>query len=136
MEITGKPGFYSGRLSVGGFVGAVRSVETGLGHMLVEVEAPGGVVVLRLATDGQFFSGNWVMGEQRGTATADRRRPDKRQPHQKRRPHQGARYEGAGCQDPGCQDARYEDVPLRPVFAGPLSTGRSSRSPHSDHEPS
>ena len=117
MEIIGKPGFYSGRLSVGGFVGAVRSVETGLGHMLVEVEAPGGVVVLRLATDGQFFSGNWVMGEQRGTATADRR-----QPHQdKPRRHQGA---------------RYEDVPLRPVFAGPLSTGRSLRSPHSDHEPS
>lgn len=110
LEITGKPGFYSGRLSVGGFVGAVRSVETGLGHMLVEVEAPGGVVVLRLATDGQFFSGNWVMGEQRGTATAD-----------KHRPHQGVRYEG---------------VPLRPGFAGPLSTGRSLRSPHSDHEPS
>lgn len=100
MEITGRPGFYSGRLSVGRFVGVVRSVETGPGHMLVEADAGSRIVVLRLATDGEFFSGNWMMGEQRGTAIADKRRS-------------------------------YDEAP-----AGPLSTGRSSRSPHSDHEPS
>ena len=100
MEISGEAGSYVGRLSVGGIVAVVRRVEPGPGHMRVEADTGRGIVVLRLATDGEFFSGNWVMGAQRGTATAEKRRPY---------------YEG--------------DV-------GPVSTGSSSRPPHSDHEPS
>lgn len=99
MEISGKPGSWTGRLSVGSVVAVVRRVETRPGHMHVEADTDRGRLVLRLATDGTLFSGNWVLGGQRGSVVAEKREP----------------YEGD---------------------AGPVSTGKSSRLPHSDQEPS
>ncbi len=72
MEIYGEPGAYLGRVSVGGVNGRIVLVEPGEGHMNVQVEVEGGRLVFRLAGDGAFLSGNWVMGERRGTVVAER----------------------------------------------------------------
>lgn len=75
MEISGEPGRWRGRLSVGQVVAVVRRVETGPGHMRVEADTDRGRLVLRLATDGDFFSGNWTLGRQRGAVVAEKRQP-------------------------------------------------------------
>lgn len=97
MDVRGAPGAYRGRLEAGGLSAEIVAVETGPGHMTVEADTGQGKVVLRLAVNDGFLSGNWVLGLRRGTVTAERRR-----------------------RQPGV----------------PVSTGRSSRPPHSDHEPS
>lgn len=99
MEISGETGAYLGRISVGGVVAVVRRVETGPGHMRVEADTDRGRLVLRLAGDGGYFAGNWILGVQRGAVVAEKPLPYRRD-------------------------------------AGPVSTGRSSRPPHSAHEPS
>ena len=73
MEIQGEPGAYLGRVSVGGIAGRVVVVEPGEGHMSVQVEVDGGLMVLRLAGDGAFLSGNWILGRRRGAVVAERR---------------------------------------------------------------
>lgn len=75
MEIYGEPGAYLGRVEVGGLNGRIVLVEPGEGHVSVQVEVEGSRLVLRLAGDGGFLSGNWVMGGRRGTAVAERRVP-------------------------------------------------------------
>lgn len=74
MEIRGSPGNYRGRLVVGVTEVAIGSVEVGAGFMNVHADMPTGALVLRLAGDGAFFSGNWVLGAQRGTVIAEKRR--------------------------------------------------------------
>ena len=74
IEIRGSPGNYRGRLVVGGTEAAIGSVEVGAGHMNVRAIMPTGTLVLRLAGDGAFFSGNWVLGAQRGTVIAEKAR--------------------------------------------------------------
>ena len=73
MEINGEPGAYLGRVSVGGVSGRIVLVEPGEGHMIVQVVVEAGRLVLRLAGDGAFLSGNWLMGERRGAVVAERR---------------------------------------------------------------
>lgn len=73
MEIRGEEGSYTGLLSAGAMAAALRSVEVGPGHMQIEADTGQGIVILRLAADGRFLSGNWVMGERRGTFTAEKR---------------------------------------------------------------
>lgn len=97
MEVRGAPGAFRGRLEAGGLSAEIVAVETAPGHMTVEADTGRGTVVLRLAVDAGFLSGNWVLGRRRGTVTAERR-------------------------------GRQSGVPT--------STGRSSRPPHSDQEPS
>lgn len=112
MEIRGAPGAYRGRLEAGGLSADIVAVETGPGHMAVEADTGQGTVVLRLAVDDGFLSGNWVLGLRRGTVTAQRR---------------------------GRQPAGFGAVAGSGAVAesgGPVSTGRSSRPPHSDQEPS
>ncbi len=119
MEVYGEPGGYVGRVSVGGVNARIVLVEPGEGHMSVHVEVEGGLLLFRLAGDGAFLSGNWVMGERRGTVAAKRRRDDGR-----RGPTRMSRRSNA----PGTYSADR--------LGGPVSTGRSLRPPHSDQDPS
>lgn len=74
MQIRGEPGNYVGTVAVGSVGGRIRTVETGEGHMVVHIDTGTGALVFRLAGDGSSFSGNWVMGERRGTIVVDRSR--------------------------------------------------------------
>lgn len=73
MEIRGAPGAYRGRLEAGGLSAEIVAVETGPGQMTVDADTGQGTIVLRLAVDDGFLSGNWVLGPRRGTVTAERR---------------------------------------------------------------
>ena len=73
MEIRGEPGDYRGMLTVGVLSAAIAGVETGVGVLNVQAGLPNGTLVLRLTGDGFCFAGNWVLGAQRGTITAEKR---------------------------------------------------------------
>ena len=73
MSIRGTPGSYRGVLAAGGISAEIRSVDVGTGNMNVRGETTGGSIVIRLVRDGDFFSGNWLYGDRRGTFTAQRR---------------------------------------------------------------
>ena len=75
MVIRGEPGNYRGTFSVGRLSVAIAGVETGVGVLNVHADLPQGRIVLRLAGDGFRFAGNWVLGAQRGTITAEKRPP-------------------------------------------------------------
>ncbi len=100
MEISLLRGGHGGTLAVGGTRAIIVAVEADADQMTVEAVAEGGRLILRLARDGETFSGNWVLGSQRGTVAARRL--------------------------PGSPNRGYPSP----------STGRSSRPPHSAHEPS
>lgn len=72
MEIRGKPGNYVGTVDIGGMGGRVVSVAPGVGRLAVDIDTHRGRLVLRLVGDGSALSGNWVLGEQRGTIAAKR----------------------------------------------------------------
>lgn len=74
MTIEGEPGAYRGALVAGRMTARIIGVEVGenLVHVTAAVES--GRLVLRLAGDESFLSGNWVMGTRRGTVTASRLR--------------------------------------------------------------
>lgn len=78
MTLRGVPGDYRGTLSVSGFSAEIGDVE--VGGMDLEIRAPTdrGMLILRLLRDGSFFSGNWILGEQRGTVTAEKRQASNR----------------------------------------------------------
>lgn len=113
MTIRGQPGNYRGTLSVGVLAAPIAAVETGVAILNVHASLPQGTLILRLSGDGLCFAGNWVLGAQRGTITAEKL----------------PRAQGSGgCAHPGSR---------RPLpSGGPVSTGRSSRPPHSDQDPS
>lgn len=73
MTIRGEPGNYRGTFSVGVLSAAIAGVETGVGLLNVHANLAQGTLVLRLAGDGVSFAGNWVLGVQRGTITAEKR---------------------------------------------------------------
>ncbi len=112
MEIRGHPGHYRGILVAGGISARIDGVDTGEDHVRIGARTDHGSLILRLARDGDFLSGNWILGARRGTFTAEK--------HPQRR-------HGSGSPD---------SSPGEPTAAGPVSTGRSSRLPHSDHDPS
>ena len=73
MVIHGAPDRYRGTLEVGGMSAVIEGVDAGADHMSVRATMPSGTLVLRLVGDGAFLSGNWVLGPQRGTVTAEKR---------------------------------------------------------------
>ena len=73
IEIRGKPGRYHGSVQLGSVSAVLERVEPGAGILHLRVKLPGGTLVLRLTGDGRSFSGNWVLGVQRGTVVATRR---------------------------------------------------------------
>ena len=73
MEIRGEPGNYRGTFSVGPVSAGIAAVETGVGMLNVHAGLPNGTLILRLTGDGFCFAGNWVLGAQRGTITAEKR---------------------------------------------------------------
>ena len=75
MEVRGEPGRYTGMINVGGVAARILTLEIGEDHMAVRASTRQRTLILRLARDGDFLSGNWVLGAQRGTIIANRR-PD------------------------------------------------------------
>ena len=75
MVIRGAPGSYRGSFSVGTVSVVIAGVETGVGVLNVHADLPQGRIILRLTGDGFRFAGNWVLGAQRGTITAEKRPP-------------------------------------------------------------
>ncbi|MYG80597.1 MAG: hypothetical protein F4187_01950 [Gemmatimonadetes bacterium] len=74
MEIRGRPGRYVGTVAIGSFGGRIVSVEPGAGQLVGEVDSETGRLVFRLTADGAYLSGNWVLGQLRGTIVAERSR--------------------------------------------------------------
>ncbi len=72
MEITLLRDGHGGTLSVGATHAIIVAVEAGVGHMTVQAQTERGRLILRLARDGDAFSGNWILGSQRGTVFARR----------------------------------------------------------------
>ncbi len=75
MEIRGEPGRYTGMIAIGSVQVRVVSIEAGADHLTVRAATNERTLILRLARDGDFFSGNWVLGGQRGTIVGNKR-PD------------------------------------------------------------
>ena len=73
MTLRGVPGNYRGNLSAGGMSAEIGRVEIGEDNMSLRAETDGGTLILRLLKDGTFLSGNWVLGDRRGTFTAEKR---------------------------------------------------------------
>ncbi len=78
MHIRGEPGRYAGIIAIGGVSARIVNVEVGEDHMTVQASttssAGGGrALILRLARDEDFFSGNWILGVQRGAIVGTRR---------------------------------------------------------------
>ena len=74
MTIRGIPGAYRGTLAAGGVSAEIRRVEVGDGDVNIRAETTGGMLlILRLLRDGSYLTGNWVLGERRGTFVAQRR---------------------------------------------------------------
>lgn len=107
MSIEGGPGAYRGLLVAGSMTARIVGVEVDVNQMHVTATVESGRLVLRLAGDESFLAGNWVLGTRRGTVTATRLRS----------PGNGDQSSPGGS-------------------AGPVSTGTSSRPPHSDQDPS
>lgn len=74
MSIRGEPGAYRGALVAGGMTAVITGVEVDGNLMHVRATVGVGRLTLRLAGDGHFLAGNWVMGTRRGTVTATRLR--------------------------------------------------------------
>ena len=74
MEIRGEPDRYVGTVAVGGISGRIVKVMSGVGQLVVDVDTHAGRLVFRLAGDGSTLSGNWLLGERRGTVAAQRSR--------------------------------------------------------------
>lgn len=74
MTIQGEPGAYRGTLVAGRMTARIVGVEVDANLMHVTAAVESGRLVLRLAGDGSFLAGNWVLGTRRGTVTATRRR--------------------------------------------------------------
>ncbi len=72
MEIRGEPGDYRGLFSVGNLSAVIAGVEVGVSVLHVQVKLPQGILTIRLTGDGHCFAGNWVLGAQRGTITAEK----------------------------------------------------------------
>lgn len=72
MTIRGEPRNYRGTFSVGVLSAAIAGVETGVSVLNVHANLAQGTLVLRLTGDGVCFAGNWVLGAQRGTITAEK----------------------------------------------------------------
>lgn len=77
MSIRGEPGNYTGMIAVGSVAARIVNVEPGEDHMTVHATTRQTNLILRLGWDGEFLSGNWILGAQRGTFVG-RRRPDQR----------------------------------------------------------
>ena len=75
MDVRGEPGDYTGMIAVGSVSARIVNVEPGEDHMTVHATARQANLILRLVWDGEFLSGNWILGAQRGTF-AGRKRPD------------------------------------------------------------
>ncbi|MGI9626221.1 MAG: hypothetical protein ACR2QM_05240 [Longimicrobiales bacterium] len=73
MTIRGVPGDYRGTLDAGGVSAEIHSVEVGEDNLNVQAQTTRGVLILRLARDGGFLSGNWVLADRRGTFSAELR---------------------------------------------------------------
>ena len=73
MTIHGEPGNYRGTFTVGVLSAAIAGVEAGVGVLHVHANLAQGTLTLRLTGDGVCFAGNWVLGAQRGTITAEKR---------------------------------------------------------------
>ena len=73
MTIRGVPGDYRGTLSIPGVSAEIGEVELGEGDVQLRARTDRGMLILRLLRDGDFLSGNWILGEQRGTFAAERR---------------------------------------------------------------
>lgn len=70
MEVRGipdEPGSYTGVITVGSVTARIVNVDAGDDHMTVQAIASQGTLILRLAWDGEYLSGNWILGPQRGT---------------------------------------------------------------------
>lgn len=67
MDIRGEPGRYTGMIAVGSVAARIVTVDAGEDHMTVHATARQSNLILRLAWDGEFLSGNWILGAQRGT---------------------------------------------------------------------
>lgn len=74
MTIEGEPGAYRGALVAGRMTARIVGVEVGVNLVIVTATVESGRLVLRLAGDESFLSGNWVLGTRRGTVTANRSR--------------------------------------------------------------
>lgn len=72
MEIRGEPGDYRGLFSVGNLSAMIVGVETGVSVLNVQAKLSQGILTIRLTGDGHCFAGNWVLGAQRGTITAEK----------------------------------------------------------------
>ena len=73
VEIRGGPRKYHGSLVLGTAAVVLESVEASAGMIHIRARMTPGSLVLRLAGDGRCFSGNWVLGMQRGTVVAEKR---------------------------------------------------------------
>ncbi|MDH3224750.1 MAG: hypothetical protein OEO23_13610, partial [Gemmatimonadota bacterium] len=78
MTLRGVPGDYRGTLSVSGFSAEIGEVEVGEADMQIRARTDRGMLILRLLRDGSFLSGNWILGEGRGTVTAEKRQASNR----------------------------------------------------------
>ena len=76
MEIRGEPGRYVGTVAVGGISGRIVKVMAGVGQLVVDVDTHAGRLVLRLVGGDATLTGNWVLGERRGTIVAERAESD------------------------------------------------------------
>ena len=72
MEIRGEPGDYRGLFSVGNLSAVITGVEMGVSVFNVQAILSQGMLMIRLTGDGRCFAGNWVLGTQRGTITAEK----------------------------------------------------------------
>lgn len=81
MTVRGIPGAYRGTLSAGGVSAEIRRVEVGNGDVNIRAETAAGMLILRLLRDGSYLTGNWVLGERRGTVVAQRRESPGPDPH-------------------------------------------------------
>jgi hypothetical protein len=73
MTIRGIPGDYRGTLSIPGVSAEIGDIDVGAEDLQLRARTERGTLILRLLRDGNFLSGNWILGEQRGTFAAERR---------------------------------------------------------------
>lgn len=74
MDIRGEPGNYTGMMAVGSVAARIVNVDAGQDHMTVHATTRQTNLILRLVWDGEFLSGNWILGAQRGTFVGRKRR--------------------------------------------------------------
>lgn len=72
MEIRGGPGGWRGTIEAGSLAVRIHEVKVEGGRLTISGRGAAGVVVFRLAADGELLSGEWVAGGMRGGVTAIR----------------------------------------------------------------